>query len=66
MQKTIFQQAVNKELKRRKWTKYHLAQELDGQIHINSIYNWLRGDCGMLEENIEIIFKKLRLDICLK
>ena len=66
MQNTIFQNIVLDELNRRKWSRYRLAQELDGYVGSNMLYKWLSGYCRMGEDSIQAVFNVLELGVCRK
>ena len=61
MTMTLLRRAVLTELRRRKMTKYRLA-ELSG-VDAQIIYHWLRGEQGILEQNLVPILKALGLGI---
>lgn len=56
-------EAIQKELKRRVWSRYRLIKELKGAIPDSTIYDYLRGDCDLGSDRVSIILQALGLQI---
>lgn len=56
-------EAVEKELKRRAWSRYDLVKELKDKIPARTIYAYLAGDMDLTTEKASIILKTLGLKI---
>jgi len=59
-------QAIEKELKRRKWTVYRLGKELQGKVPMRSIYRYLRDGEDAGTETASKILQVLDLQVTSK
>ena len=55
--------AIQKELKRRNWTRYRLVKELEGKMPARTIYAFLAGEQDLTSERVSMILKVLGLKI---
>ena len=55
--------AIQKELRKRGWSYYRLAKELEGKMPARTIYAYLSGDCDLVSERVSIILETLGLTI---
>jgi len=59
----MIRQTIQRELRRRNWTFYRLAKELQGKMPARTVYAYLAGDCDLVSERAAIILKALDLQI---
>jgi len=59
-------QAIQTELKRRGWSHYRLAKELEGKIPARTTYAYLACECDLGSNRISIILQALDLQITRK
>lgn len=57
---------IQKELARRKWSRYRLANALDGKIPIRTVYAYLAEECDLGSHAASIILEELDLQITRK
>lgn len=55
--------AIQRELKRKNWTRYRLVKELEGKIPARTVYAFFAGEQDLTTEKASIILKVLRLKI---
>ena len=56
-------QTIQNELKNRGWTRYRLVKELNGEIPMSTIYDYLSGDTDLGSDRVSIILQALGLRI---
>ena len=56
-------ETIQKELTRRKWTRYRLAKAVEGKIPLRTIYGYLSGECDLGSRAASIILEELDLQI---
>ena len=54
-----YREQVLAELKRRGWSVYRLAVELDGQVAKTTIYAWCRGETRLSDDRLAAVFEVL-------
>ncbi len=59
-------QAIQKELKRRGWSRYRLIKELKGAIPATTVYEYLGGKSELGSDRASIILQTLGLQITSK
>lgn len=59
-------QTILRELERRGWSRYRLVKELDGEIPMSTIYDYLSGKTDIGSDRVSIILKALGLTITSK
>lgn len=62
----MIRQAIQKELKRRGWSRYRLIKELKGAIPPTTVYEYLRGKSELGSDRASIILRALGLQITSK
>jgi len=55
--------AIEDELKRRGWSRYRLAKELEGELPARTVYAYLSGERDLSSERASIILTALELKI---
>jgi hypothetical protein len=63
MEGMTIKQAIQKELKRRGWSRYRLVKELEGKMPPRTVYSFLAGVQDLTTERASIILKELGLKI---
>lgn len=56
-------QAIEKELVRRKWSRYRLVKELEQRIPARTVYAYLAGKRDLTSERASVILEALGLKI---
>jgi len=56
-------ESIQKELKRRGWSRYRLVKELAGAVPATTVYEYLAGKMDLGSERASIILKALGLTI---
>ena len=56
-------ETIQKELTRRKWTRYRLAKAVEGRIPLRTIYGYLSEECDLGSRAASIILEELGLHI---
>lgn len=56
-------QEILKELKRRDWSNYRLAQKLKKKMPERTVYAYLSGECDLVSDRVSIILQALDLQI---
>ena len=59
-------EAIQKELKRRGWSYYRLAKELEGKMPERTIYAYMCGECDLVSERVSIILQALGMTVTCK
>ena len=55
--------AIEDELKRRGWSRYRLAKELEGELPARTVYAYLSGERDLSSKRASIILTALELKI---
>ena len=55
--------AIEDELERRRWSRYRLAKELEGQLPARTVYAYLSGERDLSSGRASLILKALGLKI---
>lgn len=58
-----FRQLIEAELKRRDWTAYRLAKEVEGKVSPDTVYKFLAGTRKITHEFLEHILEALALEV---
>ena len=58
-------EAIQKELKKKKWSVYRLAKELEDEMPARTVYAYLSGQCDLVSDRVSIILQALDLQITL-
>ena len=56
-------ETIQKELRRRGWSHYRLAKELEGKMPARTVYAYLSGKCDLVSDRVSIILQALGLRI---
>jgi hypothetical protein len=56
-------ETIQKELKRRGWSHYRLAKELEGKMPARTVYAYLGDECDLVSDRVSIILQALGLRI---
>ena len=56
-------QEIQAELKRRGWSNYRLAKEMEGIMPARTVYAYLSGEWGLVSERVSIMLKVLELEV---
>lgn len=56
-------ETIQNELRRRGWSHYRLAKEVEGKMPARTAYAYLSGECDLVSERVSIILQTLGLRI---
>jgi len=56
-------EVIQKELRKRGWSRYRLAKELEGKMPARTVYAYLGGECDLVSDRVSIILQALGLRI---
>ena len=56
-------ETIQKELRRRGWSHYRFAKELEGKMPARTVYAYLGGECDLVSDRVSIILQALGLRI---